>query len=1037
MMLQNKRCPALPVALTAILMLSGMVSFAQALTPDIPQNRSLILAEEQYGQGLYGSAAQSVRQYLSQNGTDAIAYTKNNGATAADIDKAKYILALSCLKTEVNGCTDSAATEMAATPNAAYAQRIAFALAQYYFLRNEYVKAIPLYEAAGITNLNNKEIADAKFELAYCYFNNREFDKSEPLFKAIKEMKDGKYYMAGNYYYGLLCYNENKYKDALKSFEVVKNEKEYHAIVPYYIAEIYYFMGNRVRAFELADTLIKGKEKSYYDKELHLLAAQCLFEDQRYKDAKPYFEYYYQHADKIRKQDLYKIAYCYYRINDWPGAIEKFKLLNNAHDSLGQTAMYLLGDCYLKTDDKVSARNAFGICSDMTFNPGQQEASMILSARLSYETGYNDEALRQLYNLLITFPNSIYKDEANTLISGLLIKTNHYSDALKRLDEVSVKDEDYKKVYQIATFGYAVQLFREGVLNNAYRYFTLSLEYPYNHDYEAAAYFWKGELAYRLHHYNDVITYSQNFISRKGNMPAIARISPLATMQHAYLNMGYASMETQNYAAAQNFFNHAQLETGTDNYSESIAAVREADAVFMQKNYPKAIPLYEHIIYSDTVNGDYARYQKSILLGLQGKTNDKLYELLFLINKKPVSSYANFARYEAAITYIETEKYNDALKYLQQLTDSVSDKSFAPRSWMKTGFVYQQLKQLNKAIDAYKHVIAEYPASEDRMAALDALKSLYIQNNQPGAYSRLLLENNLPSADSSSIDSTYYAAAETQFADGQWGNAREAFTNYLDFYPNGIFAIKAHYYRAESDFQLRKFAEARKDYDVILAGTWNEFSENSARRAAAIAYDQKDYNATYNYYKALRANVTNELSKDIVYNGLMKSGYNSGKFGETILYADSLMDEPGISVETQNEAMLLKARSLQHFDSVNAPMQIYMALSGNKNGEIAAESRFHVAELLLKQDSVKMAEDAANQSIHLSAGYDYWIGKSYLLLADILVKENDYFNAKALLQSIVKNTKIPEFRQQADAKLEEVKTLEKNHSKLSDDETNK
>ena len=1034
MMLQNQRRPALPVALIAIIMLSGMASFAQILTPDIPHNRSLILAEEQYGQGLYSLAAQSARLYLSQNGSVALAYTpKTNSAAAADIDKAKYYLALSLLKAEMNGCTDSAVHEMATTPSVAYAQRIAFALAMYYFERNEYIKAIPLYEAAGIANLNNKEIADSKFELAYCYFNNREFDKSAPLFMSIKEMKDGKYYMAGNYYYGLLCYNANKYNEALKSFEVVKNAKEYRTIVPYYIAELYYFMGNRAKAYEEADTLIKKKEKSYYDKELHMLAAQCLFEDQRYKEAKPYFEYYYEHADKIKKQDLYKIAYCYYRINEWAGAIEKFKLLSSTHDSLGQTSMYLLGDCYLKTDDKVSARNAFGICADMTYNSGQQEASMILYARLSYETGYNDEALRQLNNLLVTFPNSIYKDEANTLISGLLIKTNHYSEALKRLEEVSVKDEEYRKVYQMATFGYAVQLFRDGSLNNSYRYFTLSLVYPVNHDYECAAFFWKGELSYRLHHYSEVITYSQDFISRKGNAASITRISPLATVQHAYLNMGFAAMETQNYTAAQNYFNHAQLERSNDSYSESVAALREADAVFMQKNYPKAITLYEGIIYSDTENADYARYQKSILLGLQGKTSDKIYELLRLVNHVPVSSYANFARYELAITYIEDEKYNEALRYLQQLTDSITDKSFAPRSWMKAGFVYQQLNQLNKAIDAYKHVIVDYPASEDRMAALDAIKSLYIQSNQPGAYTRLLQENNLPSADNSSIDSTYYAAAETQFSNGQWDNARDAFNSYILTYPNGIFSVKAHYYRAESYFQLKKFTEARPDYDEVLSRGWNEFSENSARRAAAIAYEQKDYSAAYHYYHLLRSNVTNNLSLDIVYNGLMKSGYNSNKFGETILYADSLMDQPGISIETQYEAMLLKARSLQHFDSTNQAIAIYNALSGNKNNEIAAESRYHIAELLLKQDSVKLAEDAANQSIHLSAGNDYWVGKSYLLLADILVKENDYFNAKALLQSIVKNTRITEFRTEAAEKLEEVKKLEKEHSKLSDE----
>ncbi len=1028
MMLQKNRRFALQVALLAIILLSGFASDAQILTRDIPANRSLIIAEEQCQQGLYSLAAQSARQYLYQPAGKMLDERQINK------DKARYLLALSCLKGDIKGCVDSAKKLMAATREPAYYQRMAFALAQYYFQQDELKKAIPLYEAANINNLNNKEIADDKFELAYCYFNNREFDKATPLFQAIKELKDGRYYLAGNYYYGLLAYNNNKYAEALKSFELVKNARDYRLIVPYYIAEIYYFMGNRAKAYDIADTFLKKNEKLYYDKELHLLAGQCMFEDQRYKDALPYFEYYYEHTDKIRKEDLYKIAYCYYRLNQWSGAIEKFKQLSSAHDSLGQTAMYLLGDCYLKTDDKVSARNAFGICADMTYNRGQQEASMILYGRLSYETGYNDEALRELESLLTTYPGSQFKDEANTLISGLLIKTNHYEDALKRLDNVGVKDNDYWAVYQKAAFGYGIQQFRNGALSVAYRYFTLSQQHPVNADYESAACFWKSELAYRLHRYSDVMTYAQEFLDKRSNPAVVQRISPLATRQHAYLNMGFASMETESYSAAQGYFNHAQQERGDDSYSENVAAVREADAVFMQKDYRKAITLYDHIIYSDTADADYARYQKSILLGLQGKTGEKISVLLSLINSRTPSAYANFARYEAAVTYIEEEKYNEALGYLRQLTDSIADKSFAPRSWMKTGFVYQQLNQNGKAIDAYTHVVHDYPAAEDRMAALDALKSLYIQGNQPGAYTHLLVDNNLPSADSSSMDSTYYSAAEAQFANGQWDEAQRAFTNYVLAYPNGIFAVKAHYYRAESNFQLRKFKEAREDYDQVLQGQWNDFSENSARRAAAIALEQKDYDGAYHYYLRLRANISNNTSKEVVFNGLMRSGFNSDKFNETVRYSDSLMALPGISTELMNDALFFKARSLQHFDSADAAIVIYRQLSGNKNGDVAAESRYHIAELLFAKKDAKEAEAAANEAIHLSAGYDYWIGKSYLLLADILVTQADYFNAKALLQSIVKNTKIAEFKQEASKKLDEVKTLEKNHSKLQEDE---
>ena len=201
-MLQKQRTKRLRSVFIAGILLSGTGSFAQVLTPDMPVNRPLILLEEQYNEGHYALAAQSARQVINSNDSSSI-YPRQG----ADIDKAKYFLALAQVKTDVQDAEPYAVAEMQATSNETYRQRLGFTLAQYYFRHDKLSKAIPLYEAAGISNLDNKEIADAKFELAYCYFNNRQFDKAEPLLLAIKELKDGKYYMAGNYYYGLLAYN--------------------------------------------------------------------------------------------------------------------------------------------------------------------------------------------------------------------------------------------------------------------------------------------------------------------------------------------------------------------------------------------------------------------------------------------------------------------------------------------------------------------------------------------------------------------------------------------------------------------------------------------------------------------------------------------------------------------------------------------------------------------------------------------------------------------------------------------------------------
>lgn len=1007
------------VCLTVSILLTSRAS-SQIHTPALPENKWLVLAGEQFSQGHYTAAAQSAAKYLE------LGYV-----TADAADKARFYLARTALKLDKENAADAAKGYINNTANVSLKQRMAYGLAQYYFEYNMLADAIPYYEMAGISNLTNNEVANAKFELAYCYFNNSQFDLAEPLLASIKEL-GGKYYNAGNYYYGLLAYNQNNYTDALTSFSRIENDKVYSSIVPYYIAEIHYYNGNKQKALDQALHLIKRPEKLYYHNELHLLAAQVLYEKGSYNEALPFFEYYYNNTDKIKKEDLYEMAYSYYRTDDWKNAIDKLQQLSNTQDSLGQAANYLLGDCYLKTGDRKSARSAFKICADMNFNLSQQEAAIMLAATLSYEMGYNDEAISSINQLLAEFPASVYKDEAKTLLSDLLIKTSNYAEAYKTLQEVTTHDVSYWRVMQKVAYGYAMLQIQNGQITTADNLLSTSLEQPLDATYEAAAEFWKSEIAFKLQQHRDVIKYAKSFIQKAANNPGVEQLSASASVQNAYLNMGYASMQLKDFAAAQNYFSQAQQYQSYDSLLVINSILREADAVFMQKNYARATALYDKVITANGDDADYARFQKAILLGLQGKNNEKASLLQSLMTSTPPSIYATDARYELALAYIEEDKYTAAITVLQPLTKALDRPNMPPKAWMKTGFCYQQTGNSENAITAYRHVAIEYPASEERPAALDALKSLYIETNQPAAYAQLLKDNNIAVSDDHSLDSTYYSAAEAQFAAGKWDKAKQSLGQYLQQYPNGLFVIKAHYYKAESHFKLNEFKDALGEYDKVLSNPWNDFSENSAKHAATLAFRAKDYDAALKYYSMLRATAMGANSLQQAYNGLMQSSYNLNKFEAAAAYADTLLTMPGLDENTMTYGLFYKARSLQQFNKPDEALNIYKQLSSNKISSVAAESNYQVADIYFQQNNLKEAENAANITIQKSAGNEYWVVKSYILLADILTKQKDYFNARSTLQSIVKNVKIPELKQEAAQKLEQVKVLEKKKSKLSD-----
>ena len=112
-----------------------------------------------------------------------------------------------------------------------------------------------LYEQSNIANLSNREIADMQFHQGYSYFVLQQFAKAKPLFNSIRQVRDDPNYIDANYYYGFLSFRDKNYNEALQSFKIVENEKNYQTIVPYYIAQIYYIQGKKEEVEETRGTL--------------------------------------------------------------------------------------------------------------------------------------------------------------------------------------------------------------------------------------------------------------------------------------------------------------------------------------------------------------------------------------------------------------------------------------------------------------------------------------------------------------------------------------------------------------------------------------------------------------------------------------------------------------------------------------------------------------------------------------------------------------------------------------------------------------
>jgi tetratricopeptide (TPR) repeat protein len=901
-------------------------------------------------------------------------------------------------------------------------QIMGYHLAKYYFVKGDYSNAITFYERAGYDNLSNDEIADAKFELAYSYFNVKRFSDAKPLFNEVHQMPKNKYYYPANYYYGYINYGDKDFTEALKAFKVVENQTAYQGLVPYYISEIYYFEGKKEEALKYGqDALNRGN--LYYRKDLNLLIGQIYFEKKAYAKALPLLEEYVNSSDKVSKEVLYELSYCYYEANQVEKAIEGFKQLSNETDSLGQNSMYLLGDLYLRTNQKANARNAFQFSAANSSNRKQQEISRFNYAKLSYELGYQDVALKDMNTFLDLYPTSTYAIEAKEILIAMLANTNNFNNALALYESFDNPTPSMQKVYPQILFGKATELINDQKLPEADLLLDKIIKDQNAGKLLPLANFWKGEIAYRLARHDDAIRYMAAYLQS-------ASIQGEATPMAAKYVTGYSFLKKENFKEAINNFEQVtKTVAATSNPLEQDAYLRAADSYFMLKDYNRAKTMYDNVLNTASSQSDYALFQKALIAGISN-SNEKVKLLNSLSSQYPSSDLLGDALIEIANTYMAQEKFRDALPYLDKLLNLKSAQALHPAGYLKLGLSHYNLNNNAEALNAYQKLVSNYPQSPEADEALENMKSIYVEEGKPNDYVEVLRKAG-KNISVSEADSLTYSAAELKYNNGDCANAIKGFNNYLSSYPNGSFAIQANYFSGECYAKSKDWANALKGYEAVVKLGNSKYAEASALAAARLYYlEIKDYEKAKTYFAKLREVAINQENQLEALRGLVRTYYQTKDYEQASNASKELLTKKGLSTDDKVIANLVLGKSLQTAGNCEEAINAYKKVTAANKAAWGAEARYEIANCYFAQNNLTAAEKAGLEVIKVTGSQDYWVAKAYILLGDVYMKQKDYFNAKATYQSVADNATIPELKAEAKEKLDKAIAEEKAGSKI-------
>ncbi len=1005
-------------ALVFLSIFFSVSSFAQQTKIYIDPQENFKLAKEYYQKDMFNLAYplfKELQQSLRE--TDRI----NETVMSQEVD---YYTTVCALKQNEGRAEDIAKEYIELTRNNGRAQMLSFHLAEFYYREQKFADAVQLYETSNIANLSNREIADMKFHQGYAYFTLQQFGRAKPLFNTIRQIKNDPNYIDANYYYGFLAFKDRNYNDALQSFKIVENHPAYSTVVPYYIAQIYYVQGKKDEAIEYAQNKLKTGNTQFYDLELKQLLGHAYFEKKEYDKALPHLEDYVNRSKKVRKEDLYELSYAYYQATQYTKAIDGFKQLSGKEDSLSQHAMYLLGDSYLKTGQKANARNAFLFCASNSSNLTQKEISKYQYAKLSYELGYQDEALNSLQSFLSEYPNSTYNAEAKELLVGVLANTNNYRDALTLLESLDKPSENAKRLYPRILYGRATELINDGRMAEADPLLDKALKDPYNASLLSLINFWKGEIAYRNDKLDDAIKYYNSYVS------AGSTTNGEANPTTGKYNLGYCYLRKENYRAALSFFEQVGASAALNsNQLTQDAYLRRADCHFMLKEYPKAKTMYEDVIKYSWPSEDYATFQKAMIAGINNSA-EKVTLLNTVSRKFPTSSLIADANMEVANTYLAEEKFREAIPYLNNVLKSSANSDLKPQTYLKLGVAYFNLNSNTEALKNYSILVNQYPNSPEADDALENVKAIYVEEGKPGEYADFMRKAGKPISVSTE-DSLTYAAAELQYENGNTAGATTSFENYIQRFPNGAYAIDANFYLGEMYYAKKNWNKALAGYEAVAAKAPNSYAEKAVLQAARVYFfELKNYARAETYFVQLKDITGNQEYKLEAMRGLLRSQYQQQKWTEGVSNAKELLNEKGSSSDDKALANMSIAKSYQVNGQYDLAIANFKSVVSINKAALAAEARYEIANSWFKVNKLADAEKAAFEVINKSGSYDFWVTKAYLLLGDVYYAQKDYFNAKATFQSIVDNSINPELKGEAQQKLNKVIEEEGRGSKI-------
>lgn len=898
---------------------------------------------------------------------------------------------------------------------------LAFLLADYYFELSMFAEALTYLESIELIYLNNDQHEQVQFQKAVAYFSEKKFDNAKPYLKSLMQLEQSLYKNDVHYYMGFIAFSENNYDEALIHFTSIEKDPQYAKAIPFYLAYIYHDKGMESKALEYGEAYLKNADGLHLVETMQLLSS-IYFNQDEYSQTASLYEKIIAQGVSLNPVQRFEWGTSYYHLKKYSKAIEQLRPLSIGKDDIAVESMFVLGLSYLDLGDKSNARTSFQYCTASNLDPSKKEIATFLDGKLSFELGFEDQGFKTIASFLDEYPNSKFNQEILEILIQYYTKTNNFKAAIDLLDKLDLSNPVVKSMVPRIYYGRGLELIYDVQYENAEQVLKLLAAYPTSNFYHLSI-FWLGEISFRKNNFGYAAKLFQQYLVN----PAYA--SGEANEINANYNLGYCYYELEEYKKAYTNFEKVFLidnDVNDQKVRESI--LRAADCSYMDKNFPKAKALYTRITASEGFGTDYAIFQIAMLEGMKSPES-KISMLKNAIGRYPSSTYLSLMNMELADTYMSEELFDDAIPLLNKMLELVDERDeLRPLIYLKLGIAYFNLDQADDAIKQYNVLIKQYPSSAQTTEAMENAKLMFLENGRINDYQRFL-ESAGKSISQVEKDSLMYRFIQNAYAIDPSPAVVNTLDGYITQFPGGLYIANVLALKGEVLLKSKQYKEAAQVFESIATKGVTAFQEKSLQNAAKLYFNElRDYTSSLRCYLQLNEIAATPNTQTEASRGIVQSQFQLANYSDAIPWVQKLIESPTATKEDSILSNAIMGYDAQIKKEYEASTVFFRNISVHSNA-VGAESRYQIARNLFSMNDYENAEKEAIRAIEQSGSYEKWITKSYMLLAEIFLVQEDFFNAKATLKSVIEHCTIASLKAEAMEMLKSAENKEKSNTK--------